>query len=186
MIGGQACRYHDRARYSGAMPHDHPSELRFIQFAPALAGQYADSNTASWFQIAEKAFHAPAFDDDHIAWLARNYSADRRLLYAVYDPHLPHRSWHATVATLDPHTQTFAIPGPAEYGGLPGAALINAHLISGVTVRATHRSAARTDVHDAEAGRRPTSTRRITDRQRRGTAMTMLRPGHRIYCITGF
>lgn len=123
-VAGRRCD-----RYAGAVTGSIENEYEFAVFQPGMDGERAEEATAQWLRAKELGFHAGVRDDEHIAWSARNRIADNRTLYAIYDRTMPVTGWQAPVATLDSFPKSFNV----------GGGFVTAHLVSGITVRPTHR-----------------------------------------------
>jgi predicted acetyltransferase len=106
--------------------------LEFRTFAAGRDGDAPDAATAGWLEADMIGFLAQRPSAAHAATIAGHLEADGQMLTAVYDTALPSRSEgpQIPVATFASFEQPLTVS--------PGVQL-PAHLISSVTVRATHR-----------------------------------------------
>ncbi|MCC3283487.1 GNAT family N-acetyltransferase [Arthrobacter caoxuetaonis] len=108
--------------------------LRTERFAAGLSHadhQRVDERTADWLQAVNLGFHDPAWKPEQMASIVEAYRADGRMLTGVYDDAAPAYAWNpaapvATYATM-------------SNGLNAGGTLLQAHQITSVTVRPTHR-----------------------------------------------
>lgn len=116
-------------------------------FAPALDGDVADPATAGWMASVQLAFHEKRFpDSEQEAADVRRIIADGRELTGVYlrtgtdaaDGHRP-PTQPLPDAALDAHHPVGTFTSFTKTLDVGGGVLLDAHLISDVTVRPTHR-----------------------------------------------
>lgn len=104
-------------------------DYEFVSFQPGFDGEEPDRRTSEWTQQLGLAFHDQGANNKQLAFRARGFSEDNWQLYGAYARDLPATALPGPVATFAQFEKTFN----------PGAGPIPACLISGVTVRPTHR-----------------------------------------------
>lgn len=118
------------------------SQLRTIQADPdvrietfpvdAETDSTAGSAFASWFEAVSFGFHEGRLDSEDLPKLAEAYAADGRTLWGAYEDAPGPHSWdpRIPVATYGTMVNTLNVGG---------GRCIDAHLVTAVTVRPTHR-----------------------------------------------
>lgn len=101
--------------------------LRSASFAAA-----DDARTASWFEAVQLGFHEARSGADRLPAAVDAYQRDGRTLTAVYDDAAPEYAWDPAVPVATYATMVNAL-------NVGGGRLLPAHLVTAVTVRATHR-----------------------------------------------
>ncbi|WP_044438749.1 GNAT family N-acetyltransferase [Agreia bicolorata] len=106
--------------------------LDFRTFQAAITGDTPDASTAGWLEAEFLGFHGRKPTPTHAASVARNIIDDGQVLTGVYDTDAPTHSLRPDipVATFSSFEKPLTVS--------PGVQM-PAHLISSVTVRATHR-----------------------------------------------
>lgn len=107
-------------------------EYRVERFEPGLAGDDADPRTRGWLDADFKGFHAASLTAAEAATMARNMAGDGMILTGVYDDGLPEQ-----VAVAEIPVATFASLTRSLNVG--GGNTLDAHLVTAVTVRPSHR-----------------------------------------------
>lgn len=108
------------------------NHLRLERFQPAIVGDSADDRTAGWLAADSLGFHARPLSVKQAADMAATMSADGRILTAVYDDGLPEHSLGGLVPVA-----TYATMAKTLNAG--GGRFLDAHLVTSVSVRASHR-----------------------------------------------
>ena len=114
--------------------------LRMESFTPGYddadpsAGESrtVDSRTAAWFEAVRMGFHEHRADPVQLPAMVDAFGRDERILTAVYDDGAPDFALDATVPVATYGTMVNTL-------NVGGGQLLPAHLVTGVTVRPTHR-----------------------------------------------
>ena len=111
---------------------DNRQDLRIERFAAGLDGDAPDARTLGWFEAVSFGFYDKKPDPADVAAYTRAYGADRRVLWGAYDDSPRPGVWdnQVPVATYATMVNTLNVGG---------GRLMDTHLITAVTVRATHR-----------------------------------------------
>lgn len=102
--------------------------LRTASFAAA----HDDARTANWFEAAKLGFHERRTDAASLPALVDAYQRDGRILTAVYDDDAPEYA-------CDPAVPVATYASMVNSLNVGDGTLLPAHLVTMVTVRATHR-----------------------------------------------
>lgn len=107
-----------------------PYEIR--SFPVRVEGGAVPAEVADWVQATAFGFHDGVLDDEAMLKMAASEQQDGRMLWGTYAESAPAGSWHLgrPVATYGSHRSTI---------NTGAGRLLDAHLITAVTVRATHR-----------------------------------------------
>ncbi|HXF03081.1 MAG TPA: GNAT family N-acetyltransferase [Arthrobacter sp.] len=111
---------------------DTRQDFRIDQFAAGLDGEAPDAKTLGWFEAVSFGFHDKKPDPADIAAYAKAYGADRRVLWGAYDDSPRPGVWDTRVPVATYATMVNTL-------NVGGGRLMDTHLITAVTVRATHR-----------------------------------------------
>ncbi|WAP53222.1 GNAT family N-acetyltransferase [Arthrobacter sp. ATA002] len=109
--------------------------LRLESFAPGYDGAdppAADAATANWLEAVRLGFHEPRADPERLPAMVDAYRRDGRVLTGVYDDESPDGAWDAAIPVATYATMVNTL-------NVGGGQLLPAHLVTCVTVRATHR-----------------------------------------------
>lgn len=106
--------------------------LRTERFAALREDGLADQRLEGWFDAVKFGFHDAKADPADVARYAECYALDGRVLSAVYDDAARPGVWDPAVPVATYATMQNTI-------NVGGGVLLPAHLVTAVTVRATHR-----------------------------------------------
>ncbi|MCG2624294.1 GNAT family N-acetyltransferase [Arthrobacter sp. I2-34] len=106
--------------------------LRTERFAALREDGLADQRLEGWFDAVKFGFHDAKADPVDVARYAESYDLDARVLTAVYDDTVRPGVWDPAVPVATYATMQNTI-------NIGGGVLLPAHLVTAVTVRATHR-----------------------------------------------
>lgn len=111
---------------------DTRQDLRIDRFSAGLDGEAPDARTLGWFEAVGFGFYDKKPDPSDVAAYAKAYGADRRILWGAYDDAPRPGVWdrQIPVATYASMVNTLNVGGGRQ---------MDTHLITAVTVRATHR-----------------------------------------------
>ncbi|SDH68800.1 Predicted acetyltransferase [Arthrobacter subterraneus] len=92
----------------------------------------ADSPLAAWFEGVSFGFHEGRLEAEDLPRLAEAYAADGRILWGAYDDHPGPHAWNPRIPVATYGTMVNSL-------NVGGGRFLDAHLITAVTVRPTHR-----------------------------------------------
>ena len=107
-------------------------DIRIDRFAAGLDGDRPDARTLGWFETVRFGFHDGKPDASDTAAYARAYGTDQRILWGAYDDTQRPGVW-------DPQVPVATYATMVNTLNVGGGQLLDTHLITAVTVRATHR-----------------------------------------------
>lgn len=108
------------------------STLRIEQFPAKAEGDTPSARFQGWFDAVDAGFHGSATDAAHLAEYAKGYAADNRVLWGVYDDEPRPGVWSPDIPVATYATMVNSM-------NVGGGRLLDAHQITAVTVRPTHR-----------------------------------------------
>ena len=110
-----------------------PSPLRIDTFTvTADTDSSADSALAHWFEAVRFGFHETRTEPEDLATYAEAFTSDSRTLWGAYDDAASAHAWDASIPVATYATMVNSL-------NVGNGQLIDAHQITAVTVRPTHR-----------------------------------------------
>lgn len=110
-----------------------PSPLRIDTFTvTGETDSTADSALAHWFEAVRFGFHEARTEPEDLATYAKAFAADTRTLWGAYDDAPEAKAWNSGIPVATYATMVNTL-------NVGNGALIDAHQITAVTVRPTHR-----------------------------------------------
>ncbi|MEE1620172.1 GNAT family N-acetyltransferase [Zafaria sp. Z1313] len=106
--------------------------FRIERFASALVDGAPDPRTRGWFEAVRLGFHEPRPEEDHLKAFVEAHRADGREITGVYDDGERPGPWDPAVPVASYATMTHTV-------NVGAGRLLDAHQITAVTVRPTHR-----------------------------------------------
>lgn len=92
----------------------------------------AEGPLAAWFEGVSFGFHEGRLEVEDLPKLAEAYAADRRILWGAYDDNPGPHAWNPRIPVATYGTMVNSL-------NVGGGRLLDAHLVTAVTVRPTHR-----------------------------------------------